>query len=123
MQLHSESPIRRYKDECSVRCSAALSSGQILTGNQFGQAKLWDMRTKDEFSLKCLDLTTSTTSLLALAQHPGRTHLILGGCSDGNLSLWDLRHKTYPVSIISRHTGPIWSLKFHSLNSTAVSCG
>lgn len=97
-------------DQIQKHVFTALSSGQILSGNQFGQAKLWDLRAKEESCLKCLDLATSTTSLLTLAQHPGRTHLILGGCSDGNLSLWDLRHKTHPLSIISRHSGPIWSV-------------
>jgi WD40 repeat protein len=106
-----------------VRCSLAMSSGHAMTGNQFGQAKLWDLRTHDLCAAKTLDLQTNNTSLLTLGQHPGRTHLILGGCSDGNLSLWDLRAASAPVSFISRHEGPIWTLKFHPLAPIAVSGG
>ena len=89
-----------------------MSSGHAMTGNQFGQAKLWDLRTNDLCAAKTLDLQTNNTSLLTLGQHPGRTHLILGGCSDGNLSLWDLRAASAPVSFISRHEGPIWTVSF-----------
>jgi len=123
MSTTSQSALRSYHDECSVRCSIALSSGQVMSGNQFGQAKLWDLRTNDVDCVKSLDLATSTTSLLSIAQHPGRTHLILGGCSDGNLSLWDLRNGSQPVSYISRHSGPVWTLKFHPLAPVAFSGG
>jgi len=119
----STDPLRSYRDECTVNCSLALSSGHVLSGNQFGQAKLWDLRTNDSEASKTLKLTSSYSSLLTVAQHPGRTHLILGGCSDGHLSLWDLRQGKEPVSFIARHQGPIWTLKFHPLSPVAVSGG
>jgi len=119
----STNPLRSYRDECTVNCSLALSSGHVLSGNQFGQAKLWDLRSNEGAAAKTLKLASSYASLLTLAQHPGRTHLILGGCSDGNLSLWDLRQGKEPVSFIARHQGPIWTLKFHPLSPVAVSGG
>ena len=87
-----------------------MSSGHVLSGNQFGQVKLWDIRSPESFCSNSLSLSDPTSSILSLAQHPGRTHLILGGCSDGNLSLWDLRQSSTPLSFIPRHNGPIWSV-------------
>ena len=54
-----------------------------------------------------LDVGEPAIAVLSIAQHPGRTHLILGGCSDGNLTLWDVRKGTDEPLVVARHDGAI----------------
>ena len=57
--------------------------------------------------MRILDVGEPAISVLSIAQHPGRTHLILGGCSDGNLTLWDVRKSTDEPLVVARHDGAI----------------
>ena len=57
--------------------------------------------------MQILDVGEPAISVLSIAQHPGRTHLILGGCSDGNLTLWDVRKGTDEPLVVARHEGAI----------------
>jgi len=58
-----------------------------------------------------------------LAQHPGRTNIVLGGSTDGTIFVWDTRSDKLPVSSIKKHTSPVLDLKFHSHRPAAISSG
>jgi len=116
-------PMRTYKDECAVKTCEALSTGHILVGNEFGQAKIFDPRSNTVDPVQILDVGEPAISVLSIAQHPGRTHLILGGCSDGNLTLWDVRKGTDELLVVARHEGAILDTKFHPHHSIAMTAG
>lgn len=36
--------------------------------------------------------------------HPTQRHMVLAGGEDGSLTVWDLRHNTFPVTLLSAHS-------------------
>ena len=53
------------------------------------------------------DLPEYGTSINSVAQHPGRTNLILGGTSDGNIYIWDIRQEKIPIVKLGSHIGRV----------------
>ena len=89
-----------------------------MVGNEFGQAKIFDPRSNTVEPVQILDVGEPAISVLSIAQHPGRTHLILGGCSDGNLTLWDVRKGTDEPLVVARHEGAILDVSDQSESVT-----
>jgi len=58
-----------------------------------------------------------------MAQHPGRTHLVLGGTTGGLINVWDTRQGKGPLTCISKHSSAVLDVKFHQHRPLAVSCG
>jgi len=36
--------------------------------------------------------------------HPTQRHIVFAGGQDGSLTVWDLRHNTFPVTLLSAHS-------------------
>ena len=42
-----------------------------------------------------------------LAQHPGRSNLVVGGATDGALFVWDTRSDKLPLTHIKKHSASV----------------
>ena len=48
-----------------------------------------------------------------MTHHPTQRHMVLAGGEDGSLTVWDLRHNTFPVTLLSAHSDTVMELQFH----------
>ena len=39
-----------------------------------------------------------------MMHHPTQRHIVFAGGQDGSLTVWDLRHNTFPVTLLSAHS-------------------
>lgn len=39
-----------------------------------------------------------------MMHHPTQCHVVLAGGEDGSLTVWDLRHNTFPVTLVNAHS-------------------
>jgi len=122
LTLDDKDYVRSYSDDTCVLSLTSISSTTIASGNLFGQMKWWDVRTAEarpERIFSCDEQVGINT----LAQHPGRSNLVVGGATDGSLFVWDTRSDKLPLTHIKKHSAPVLELKFHSHRPVAVSCG
>ena len=99
--------------------------GVTESWDQDGSVLVWNMHMakRPEYNFTC-------QSAIHTAQfHPAHPKLIVGGCENGQLLIWDMRqNKSTPVnrsSLSHGHTHPVFSLQIQSLNSglyQLVSC-
>jgi hypothetical protein len=54
-----------------------------------------------------------------VVHHPTQRHMVLAGGEDGSLTVWDLRHNTFPVTLLSAHSDTGTT----ATSSISVCCG
>nr|CAD7443370.1 unnamed protein product [Timema bartmani] len=59
------------------------------------------------------DVTELKVCASCVVNHPTQCHLVLAGGEDGCLTVWDLRHNTFPVTLLSAHTDTVSEIHFH----------
>lgn len=59
---------------------------------------------------ECVSAQIAATSI---THHPTQRHIVVAGGSDGSLTVWDLRHNTYPMSQLNAHAKSISEVLFH----------
>ena len=51
----------------------------------------------------CVNRSGDRVPLLCVDKHPTQSHLLAAGGQDGVVSIWDLRQKLYPVTLLEAH--------------------
>ena len=51
----------------------------------------------------CPNRSGDRVPLLCVDKHPTQSHLLAAGGQDGVVSIWDLRQKLYPVTLLAAH--------------------
>ncbi|XP_067012386.1 nucleoporin Nup43 [Anabrus simplex] len=100
-------------DSCSLRCVCFLKHNQVLTGNFRGQMKVWDLKSPSDKPSTTFMLSGDQIGAMCVTHHPTQRHMLLVGGENGSLTVWDLRHNNYPVTLLSAHSGSVSELKFH----------
>ncbi|KAI4482833.1 PREDICTED: nucleoporin Nup43 [Polistes canadensis] len=101
-------------DSCSIYCVDFLRHSEILTGNLRGHMKVWDLRNDQDIPATTFMLSDETkTEAMSIAHHPTQRHIIVAGGGDGSLTVWDLRHHTYPISQLNAHARAVSEIMFH----------
>jgi hypothetical protein len=57
------------------------------------------MRVQSLESVVLLQIGTS-----CVMHHPTQRHIVFAGGQDGSLTVWDLRHNTFPVTLLNAHS-------------------
>ncbi|XP_043495160.1 nucleoporin Nup43 isoform X2 [Polistes fuscatus] len=101
-------------DSCSIYCVDFLRHSEILTGNMRGHMKVWDLRNDQDIPATTFMLSDETTTeAMSIAHHPTQRQIIVAGGGDGSLTVWDLRHHTYPISQLNAHARAVRRIMFH----------
>ncbi|XP_053977498.1 nucleoporin Nup43 [Hylaeus volcanicus] len=101
-------------DSCSIYCVDFLRHNEILTGNLRGHMKVWDLRSDQDIPATTFMLSDQTkTEATSIAHHPTQRHIVVAGGGDGSLTVWDLRHNTYPMSQLNAHAKAVSEILFH----------
>lgn len=109
-------PVRTIEqaDSCSIHCIDFLRHTEILTGNLRGHMKVWDLRNGLDVPATTFMLSDqSKTEATSIAHHPTQRHIVVAGGGDGSLTVWDLRHNTYPISQLNAHAKTVSEILFH----------
>lgn len=109
-------PVRviEHADSCSIHCIDFLRHTEILTGNLRGHMKVWDLRNDQDVPAATFMLSEqSKTEATSIAHHPTQRHIVVAGGGDGSLTVWDLRHNTYPISQLNAHGKAVSEILFH----------
>lgn len=61
-----------------------------------------------------------SNAVTAIAHHPNQTHIVLSGCEEGSITVWDLRQPEYPASYVSAHDTAITEIAFHPTEPVKV---
>ncbi|KAG7190344.1 hypothetical protein KM043_006457 [Ampulex compressa] len=101
-------------DSCSIHCIDFLRHSEILTGNLRGHMKVWDIRSDQDVPATTFMLSDQVkTEATSIAHHPTQRHIVVAGGGDGSLTVWDLRHNTYPISQLNAHAKAVSEILFH----------
>lgn len=76
--------------------------------------KIWDLRNNNDSPTNAFMLNGDQIAATCLAYHPTQRHMVLAGDEEGSLTVWDLRHNTFPVTLLSAHTEAVTEIQFHS---------
>jgi len=110
---------RRYSvagDQSSITALSLSRAWELVSANLRGQLRLWDLRLPPPQAM-----STSCSSAQAhggvtcLARHPAQTHVLVAGCGDGVVGVWDLRSPQHPTTLLSAHGAPLGEVIFHPL--------
>lgn len=116
VSLGHNAPLRTYKeaDSCGLTTLTFVKHDQVVVGNSRGQLKVWDLRVPEETPTNIFMLSSEHISINCLSRHPAQPHVIATGSNDGMLAFWDLRgNHSYPVTVLSGHSGPLSEVHFH----------
>lgn len=115
LSLHSERLVRVIDeaDTSSLRCTCFLKHNELLTGNLRGHMKIWDLRSHEDKPESTFMLSGDQIGATCVIHHPTQRHLVLAGGEDGALTVWDLRHNTFPVTVLTAHSQSVSELQFH----------
>lgn len=106
------------------RYSFAHISLQILTGNRMGLIKIFDssadQRQPTTTLMTSCENDKNSNAVTAIAHHPNQTHIVLSGCEEGSITVWDLRQPEYPASYVSAHDTAITEIGFHPTEPVKV---
>nr|CAD7403525.1 unnamed protein product [Timema cristinae] len=91
-------------DDSSLHCVCFLKHNEVITGNLRGQMKIWDLKSPSKTAASTFMLSGDQVCASCVVNHPTQCHLVLAGGEDGCLTVWDLRHNTFPVTLLSAHT-------------------
>lgn len=90
---------------------------QILTGNRMGIIKIFDCSSDQKQPITTLmtscENDKNSNAVSAITHHPNQTHIVLSGCEEGSITVWDLRQPEYPASYVSAHDTAITEISFH----------
>ncbi|KAJ9595957.1 hypothetical protein L9F63_012850 [Diploptera punctata] len=100
-------------DSCSLRTVCFLKHNELLTGNLRGQMKVWDLKSSSDKPQSTFMLSGEQVGASCVTHHPTQRHMVLAGGEDGSLTVWDLRHNTFPVTLLSAHSDTVTELQFH----------
>ncbi|KZC10530.1 PREDICTED: nucleoporin Nup43 [Dufourea novaeangliae] len=101
-------------DSCSIYCVDFLRHNEILTGNLRGHMKVWDLRSNQDLPATTFMLSDQAkTEATSIAHHPTQRHIVVAGGGDGSLTVWDLRHNTYPMTQLNAHAKAVSEILFH----------
>lgn len=87
----------------------------FVSGNGLGQLQLWDTRQNASAAVMTMrdDSDNDMYELHDVCVNPGQPDKVATGGGDGVLSVWDIRHPTFPQTIHEAHTSELWQIKFH----------
>ncbi|XP_022909019.1 nucleoporin Nup43 [Onthophagus taurus] len=100
-------------DSCSIHCVTFLKHSEILTGNLRGHMKIWDLRSSSNTESSSFMMSGEQIAPTCLTFHPTQRHMVVAGDEEGSLTVWDLRHNTYPLNLLSAHSDSVTELQFH----------
>lgn len=99
-------------------------SPQILTGNRMGIIKIFDSSADQKQPTTTLmtscENDKNSNAVTAITHHPNQTHIVLSGCEEGSITVWDLRQPEYPASYVSAHDTAITEIAFHPTEPVKV---
>nr|CAD7576609.1 unnamed protein product [Timema californicum] len=110
VELNTTSVLANYAteadeaDNSSLHCVCFLKHNEVITGNLRGQMKIWDLKSPSKTAASTFMLSGDQVCASCVVNHPTQCHLVLAGGEDGCLTVWDLRHNTFPVTLLSAHT-------------------
>jgi WD40 repeat protein len=108
-------------DPLSICCVANVGRSEILTGNNGGQLKLWDLRRTE----KCPVLTMNPNIVMntvygtvSIAVHPSQNHLVIVAYQSGCMDLYDIRMGSVhePIANLASDNGSLSEIYFHQIN-------
>lgn len=75
--------------------------------------KIWDLRNSSDSPASSFMLNGEQIPATCLTYHPTQRHMVLAGDEEGSLTIWDLRQNTFPVNLLSAHSGAVTEIQFH----------
>lgn len=75
--------------------------------------KIWDLRSASDSPSTTFMLSAEQIAVTTVAQHPTQRHLIIAGDEEGSITVWDLRHNTFPINMLSAHAEAVSEMQFH----------
>ncbi|KAG4077740.1 hypothetical protein HA402_011169 [Bradysia odoriphaga] len=111
-------------DSCSIICVDFINQKEILTGNRMGIIKIFDSLSDQKQPATTLMASCEndkiSNAVSAITHHPNQTHIVLSGCEEGSITVWDLRQPEYPASYVSAHDTAITEIAFHPTEPVKV---
>ncbi|KAJ6637922.1 Nucleoporin Nup43 [Pseudolycoriella hygida] len=111
-------------DHCSILCVNFINHKEILTGNRMGIIKIFDSLSDQKQPVTTLftscENDKNSNAVSAITHHPTQTHIVLSGCEEGSITVWDLRQPEYPASYLSAHDSSITEIAFHPTEPVKV---
>ncbi|ALC46099.1 Nup43 [Drosophila busckii] len=108
-------------DSMALLSVTYVNQNELVTANRMGVMRMLDVRVANEAQKKislyasCQD-AKSSNYVSAITTHPMQQHVLICGCEEGSISVWDLRNMKYPASYLSAHNSPITDIGFHRRN-------
>ncbi|GLH06246.1 Coatomer subunit beta' [Gryllus bimaculatus] len=115
LTARQKNPLRKIDkaDSCSLHCVCFLKYNEVLTGNIRGHMKVWDLKSQSNKPATTFMMSGDQIAASCVTFHPTQRHMLLVGGDDGSLTVWDMRHNTFPVTVLSAHAESVSELKFH----------
>jgi len=104
-------------DSTAISCCSFVSQRELLTGNNMGVIKVFDISGTSEkpsssLSVSCED-DKRCNRVSSICFHPTQIHIILAGTEEGSITVFDLRNPSTPASYLSAHSEAINEIGFH----------
>lgn len=103
-------------DSAAISCCSFVSGKELLTGNNFGAIKIFDISASDK-PVTMLNVSSEDekrcTRVTSITFHPTQIHIVLAATEEGSISVFDLRQTSVPASYLSAHMDSINEIGFH----------
>lgn len=78
--------------------------------------KIWDLRANSDKPSNSFILSKDEQAATYIINHPTQPHIVLVGIETGYIAIWDLRMKSYPVSLFNAHADTVTEMQYHPEN-------
>ncbi|TMW63135.1 hypothetical protein Poli38472_002076 [Pythium oligandrum] len=104
--------VSTHTDSCiTTLATDETTGGTIVAGFGDGTLRLFDVRSRPEYALKCT-MKEHTSWVVQTHLYPGKNELLSGSVS-GELKFWDLRYPKTSVRALEAHRSPMTALAVH----------
>ena len=94
--------------DCGVMSVASDMAGEtVVSGDMSGHVQLHDIRAR----MLIASYPGHTEGVMSVAASQS-TNIIASAGLDGSIRVWDTRHATVPMAVVTDHDGPIFAMSF-----------